>query len=316
MEDFGVNQVGEEDAERPFNRLPDGLILFHIFDKIPEAQFLFRCSMVSKRFSGLVFQSKTVSVKIPLQIPDQEWTDPTDPVIPADYVLNLATEFLVKFTSVESLRIEFDCPGGGGRSSDVCSSTCNEPLVKWKIDLGSASFIMLFAESLNNDDVVVEEVDDRVGDEELDVIRGCVFNHLNDAFLTLALMKTLTHLLPESLRNVEVKDTKKQGGLVSFDGSEVIDVKMIKRCKIRDLFAERGAVKYWHKSLVKLPLSGSVMKGLCVIRYREKWDDGECDDLLAARAAFQGGGEEKVYGEAARQFLTMQNISSGILGYV
>ncbi|KAK2994994.1 hypothetical protein RJ640_030041 [Escallonia rubra] len=54
--------------EDHINRLPDALLL-SIFETLSDAKCLFRCSLVSKRFAPLVFQTRTVSLQIPAWTP-------------------------------------------------------------------------------------------------------------------------------------------------------------------------------------------------------------------------------------------------------
>ncbi|KAL3519824.1 hypothetical protein ACH5RR_017973 [Cinchona calisaya] len=287
----------EEEVEDLFKRLPEELIETHIFPKISEAKTLCFCSLVSKRFSSFVFQSKTVSIKIPPQIPDQQ-PYPTNRRTPAKYVSNLTTKFLAKFISLKTLYVEFDCSAeGGGIICSRCTTTTNkEPIVKWKIDLSSASFIMIFARALNE-----EEEDVGINDEILYFeisIRPCFLDHLKDASLRFSLMKTLIRLLPKSLENVVVTDSKKQGGMISHGGNEVVNVKVIKEFNVRNFLGGYGAIRFWHETKsLKLPVSGIVINKVAVIRYKENWVDNPDDDFLVIKEAFKRE-EEKFFGEA------------------
>ncbi|KAL3519823.1 hypothetical protein ACH5RR_017972 [Cinchona calisaya] len=304
-----VEEEEEEIAENLFNRLPEELIKTHIFSKISEAKSLCFCSLVSKRFSSFVFQSKTVSIKIPRQIPNQQ-PYPTNRRTPAKYISNLTIKFLAKLTSLRTLYVEFDCSvEGGGVICSSCSSTNKEPVVKWKVDLSSASFVMIFARTLNVD----VEIDDRIGTNFHRSIRPCFLNHLKDASLRFSLMKTLIRLLPKSLENIVVTDSKKQGGMINHGGNEVVDVKKIKGFNVRNFLGGYGAIKYWHeKKPLKLPVSGIVMKRVAVIRYKENWVDNPDDDLLVAKEAFKGE-EEEVFGEALKELLTIKNVDNGFM---
>ncbi|XP_027062347.1 uncharacterized protein [Coffea arabica] len=186
MEDL-VNEVGvgargeaigqaANQSDDPFICLPDELIISMILDKIREAKSLCRCSLVSKRFSSLVYQTKNVSVKIPLQIQQKITTKKAEPelfILPGkplhsvtvplgffpifdkfpmsfesessctgmELLSDLTSKFLGKFTSLESLYVEFNCLELDDRPSLNCLE--KEPLVKWKIDMKSSSLIFL-----------------------------------------------------------------------------------------------------------------------------------------------------------------------------
>ncbi|KAL3498693.1 hypothetical protein ACH5RR_041425 [Cinchona calisaya] len=84
MENLGVLRAAleeEENKEDPFfKRLPDELIISHILGKVSEAKSLCRCSLVSKKFSSLVYKTKNVSVKITFHIPiPQPKSNPEEP---------------------------------------------------------------------------------------------------------------------------------------------------------------------------------------------------------------------------------------------
>lgn len=125
-------KAAEEDL---LKRLPDELIISYIFDKISEAEPLCMCSLLSKRFSSLVFQTKTVSVKFPhphQPIP----TNIPRSCSPVKYVRDLVTKFLVKFTSPKTLHVEIDCfgvPCSGSFMTSTTNTTSNDPFVKWSL---------------------------------------------------------------------------------------------------------------------------------------------------------------------------------------
>ncbi|KAL3522376.1 hypothetical protein ACH5RR_015210 [Cinchona calisaya] len=94
MEDLVDQTVGAAKhvkLEDVFNLLPDELIVSHIFDKICDAKSLCRISLVSKHFSSLVYQTKTISFKIPHEAPIMRQLVDHSPLFLLEKILNFIT---------------------------------------------------------------------------------------------------------------------------------------------------------------------------------------------------------------------------------
>lgn len=161
----------KEDDEDPFKCLPVELILSLIFDKISEAKSLCRCSLVSKHFSSLIFRSHhNVSIKIPPLISNQmpDFSRDLSHHISWPKVIHVGTISLTgfiqasssayaskfvtvlrKFKSMKSLYVEYECSGG-------LIDSKNESLVKWKLHLKSAKYILLVAPGTSPDLVATD----------------------------------------------------------------------------------------------------------------------------------------------------------------
>ncbi|XP_071906478.1 uncharacterized protein [Coffea arabica] len=251
MEDL-VNEVGvgargeaigqaANQSDDPFICLPDELIISMILDKIREAKSLCRCSLVSKRFSSLVYQTKNVSVKIPLQIQQKITTKKAEPelfILPGkplhsvtvplgffpifdkfpmsfesessctgmELLSDLTSKFLGKFTSLESLYVEFNCLELDDRPSLNCLE--KEPLVKWKIDMKSSSLIFLICPRRYIEDTSINVYAREVR------LSGDIFEFIMAIGCSIfSLMETFFCFLPKSLVRVVITDSKKWGKL-------------------------------------------------------------------------------------------------------
>ncbi|KAL3522362.1 hypothetical protein ACH5RR_015196 [Cinchona calisaya] len=314
MEDLGVKnqEVGTvaekqmKKAEDPFQRLPDDVIIFHIFDKILDAKSLCRCSCVSKRFSFLVFQSHHVSLKIPIKILHQE----PNPALPRarsalqsvhsftihmghfpalirhillrpprligvdidiSFLSNLTTQFLTKFTSTKSLFLEFDYSG--------LMTTSNEPLVKWKFDSKSARYILLISPR-NLDCHNIIDVADLV------LIKIHLDCNLFLAYNTFHLMEMLFSWLPESLNHLVITDTKNRGEL-NLGGSDLV--------AIRDRHANsssQGRIRFIDDPLREMPLPNGGGIKFDHIFLANEWNADE--DCLRIRKAFEGRDDDLI----------------------
>lgn len=325
--------IAEDEEEDPFNRLPDEIIISHILDKVSEAKSLFRFSLVSKNFSSLVYQTKTVTFKIPLEKTPDDQLSPslpgkvfhfiTTPLrwfihgffhsimkkrsraslvdFEVKYVFHLITKFLAKFSSLKSLHMEFNLSGLNFHI---------EPVVKWKMVCHSkdGSFILLIAKSLDLAaavDVDVDADNDSISANEMELLQMHLDFHMSLANYRFSVMEKLVPLLPESLENIVVTDSKNQGVLY-LGGTDLLEMRNGITNSEHDGEAK---IRFWQEPFLKMPLSGSVMKmvDLFVIKDTES----EMDDCLMVKEAFDG--EEDVFAEAVMEMMKKEVISEEIV---
>lgn len=299
------NPISIEDTEgpkNPFKRLPDDFIICDIFGRICEAKSLCWISLVSKQFSSLVFHTQTVSVKINcVNLPTAQ-----------NQVQDVVTtsRFLSKFTSLKSLLVELDY-SWNLMTIDVMDKPPLALVAKWKIDSKSNSFVILTAKSLN---LATTGNDNDRGNVNLDQVRLLkrYFNcHVEMACCWFKLVGKMVNLLPKSLRNVVVTDSKKEGKLHL---GEIDIVRMRKgNTSSATKFGDGEAnIRVWHAPFLKLPSSGCLMKmvTLCISKDGNKND---YDDFLIAKEAFDGEADQQVYVEAVMEMLRRDVVSQDIL---
>lgn len=282
----------EESSKNPFKRLPDDLIVSHILDKIYEAKSLCLISLVSRRFSSLVYQTHVLSLRIALY-----WGRAPGQVLDFE----TCAKFLAKFSSIKSLYVELDY-------SRNLTGDVDPPVVKWKIDTESASFMILTARSL------------QLGTTDDDNDQGNAFNpdhfRLLRRFFNCCMImacwwfkfvEKLVHLLPESLQKVVVADSKREGK-VHFARRDII--------RMRNGNSNFGVgetnVKAWHAPFLILPLSGYVMKTVTLFIIKGT-DRSDSDDLLIAKEAFDEEDDHRVYVEAIEETMKRDLISQDVL---
>ncbi|KAI3471070.1 hypothetical protein Pfo_027733 [Paulownia fortunei] len=337
--DTGVNQqpeIDEEDNQGPVGklnhicRLPDELITRHVFDKISEAKCLCNCSLVSKHFASLVPDTQTVTLKIPAwrpvcschqdpatrrlsfssrlgelfnflskpirfiwwllgypfrQEPETHYPDVIRTKPPA------VKNFLKKFSCIKSLSIDLSFSG-------VISSPRFEPLVRWKCD--KSGFIFVSAKSRDDEELGVGAADDVVVENANGLTQADAFGeldlisyHFMDAVWRVAFVDSILDDFPH-VKNVLVMDCMKQGRVV-LDEEEIAGARDIQKI-LEKVYC---CVKVWHLPVVKLPLSGCVMKEATLCIFKEVG----IDDGLMAENAF----EEKEYCELARTMVKKES---------
>ncbi|XP_073128304.1 F-box protein At4g18380-like [Henckelia pumila] len=303
--------------ENPFNRLPKELVV-SIFDKISDAKCLCICSSVSKSFAALVLQTRVVFVEIPGMFKvctchrDPAAARRSRPVLAllrnipyflfkpltalwsrlkyrfgwgdGTVLLNPGMmNFLKKFSSIDSMTIRF-CLGGDHNGTN--SRPRFEPLLRWKY--GSSGFIFVSAKNL------VASTDENIGDsgvqtandltmEEIMISLLLVGRHLLDAILRVTLIHKLISSVP-NIKNVAAGDDIKQGRVV-------LDEEGIAGLKEKYPLDDKFCLKLWKAPVVKMPLSGCIMKDVSLILFRQI----ECSDTLVAENSF----EEEEYRELA-----------------
>ncbi|CDO99482.1 unnamed protein product [Coffea canephora] len=229
----GGGKAKKEQEDPHFKLLPDGLIVSHIFNKISEAKSLCRCSLVSKRFSSLVYQTKNVSVENPLRIPRQELDKKTTPAcfpgkqvhcfiaplgmfpflqksqrltfhfehLDFEFLSHLIAKFLAKFSRMESLHVKILYPPEDSEATGGIRFI-KEPVMKWKLDFESDTFIYLYASRSCLDDA------NNIYAREIGLLTVEYHCHLAMGFYTFSIMETLLPFLPESLLRVTITDSK------------------------------------------------------------------------------------------------------------
>ncbi|CDO99472.1 unnamed protein product [Coffea canephora] len=233
----------------PFERLSDELIVSHILDKVSEAKYLCRCSLVSKRFSSLVFVSKSVSLKIPVEMPVVQ-PDPTPrlaafpgkPVhavtypmgflqlkaykcirggsspphcaFDADLMLDYLPKFLGKFTELKSLAVEFDYSASG---VDGNLNFAKQPVIKWTFDPEAWCFVLVIAPRS------IDEVGENIYARESDLHQIVSDVHVGIFVCSCIIMGGLVRLLSESLAQVVITDSKKQGR-IDFGETDIVEI--------------------------------------------------------------------------------------------
>ncbi|XP_071933483.1 F-box protein At4g18380-like [Coffea arabica] len=316
--------AAEEDGQDPFKRLPDDLLISHIFDKISEAKSLCWCSLVSKHFYSLVYLTRKVFLKIPLQVSDDGGLDqfrdftrrfslagkkgvhivtipfeffvhghgsrppssPTPTASENQFLSHPSTKCLWKFNSIKSLQVEFHCCG---------SRNEQQPVVKWKIDRKSAKYILILAPptSPGPADPAAAEIGSL-----MKVQFGC---HLDIACLTFSLMESLLPFLPESLQHVIFTDSEKRGRL-DLGESELV---LMRRTNIptntrttnpKDQ-GDEESIGFWFAPSLKLPVlsSGSSYMIMITLLKRKRNADqvgNSACNFQRVKQAFEG--EEEV----------------------
>ncbi|XP_071926279.1 F-box protein AUF2-like [Coffea arabica] len=343
-----ILSVGEdgEHHEDPFQRLPDDLIIFHIFGKICEAKELLKYSLVSKHFSSLVYKTETISFKVPrrhmhkllsdpnlmtqhpLSLPQKILKSATSPLVfvvrgvvsccmnmntsrrrSTSMDLELLVDFIAKnlgkFKSMRSLDLEIDYPG--------YDNFRNDALVKWKFDSKSSSFILLVANRLLELDANNAHLDDDFDYE--DVVSGDLVMYIGTSFhrhmavivsFWTSMMEKLAPFFTESLQNVAVTDSKKQGR-AEIGGSDLARMRKSKKYVARD----RGLkVSFWYAPVIKLPSPGSAVKMVTLVICKPNGSSNQ-DDHLVVEEAFRG--EDKIYAGAAMEMLKKKPNHEGLL---
>ncbi|GJX77530.1 F-box domain containing protein [Tanacetum coccineum] len=282
------------DDSSSFTRLPDEMVL-EILSKIIDFKTLCLCELVSKRFWRIVHQVDTVSFTF--------FTDPlADPpsmeVIPSNTLASLgsygsAIMCMKKFGRVKSLRIQ------------VPSSFDNNLLLfKWKIKFGIRldSFIFLSPNSVFPNKELYVNANGQEEDEDMELCRkkrDIALQSLRDVVLKFRLLKNPLTNLP-LLQDVSITDPGKKGR-VSLNG--------VKLAEMRNL-PEAGELKKLHEDtpcrisecyvpLLKLPVSGYVMKGVTLILVeRNDLLDDDIDSFMKIELNDSEDKEEAAYCEA------------------
>ncbi|KAK3020264.1 hypothetical protein RJ639_047704 [Escallonia herrerae] len=263
------------------NRLPNELILL-IFDTLSDAESLFRCSLVSKRFAPLVFQTRAVSLQVPEWDPNfgsknsltqklinffknpvqsihqllQKPSDSPPPSLSLSYLLVMRlAHFLKQLTCIDSLNVQLSHSGHNPSSS-------TDSFVRWKADFDSynlSSFLLLFAKTL----VTTEhEAKEQVA--------------VKPELTNQAIMKYI------NLMGYHQKDARARHSLLW-------PILRLKSDGVHLREKTTMSFKFWYTPVLRLPSSGFMLKEakLLALRYCDKEEGIGKDDAWISRNAFE-----------------------------
>ncbi|PWA38818.1 F-box domain, Leucine-rich repeat domain, L domain-like protein [Artemisia annua] len=251
-----------EDDSSSFGRLPEDRVL-QILNKLIDLKTLCLCKLVSKCFTSIVSQVETIS-----------FTFSTYPLVDAASLGSYGSAIgsLMTFQCVKSLHIQLP------------SSFDNHILFNWKVNfrIRPDSFIFLSPNSVcNNKESNVNENSDQGALEELkrELIKNnanIVVECLKDVMMRVKLLLHVTRL--PSLENVVITDLGKRGK-VSLSGGKVDDLNgWISSSSVEII--EKSVIRQCYVPLLKLPVSGYLMKGVNL--YILQWNDlmGDISDSI------------------------------------
>ncbi|KAK2994991.1 hypothetical protein RJ640_030038 [Escallonia rubra] len=305
-----ANNEDEGDEKCHINRLPDELILL-IFDTLSDAESLFRCSLVSKRFAPLVFQTRTVSLQVPEWDPNfvsknslsqklinffknpvqsihqflQKPSDSPPPSLSRSYLLvTRLAHFLKQLTCIDSLNLQLS-PSGLNPSSSTGS------FVRWKADFDSynlSSFLLLFAKTLVTTEHEAEEqvaVKPELTNQEIMKYINLMGYHQKDAQARHSLLWPVVLSNPCHIRSATITDRNQQGKIL-------LSEEQIVRLKSDGVHLREKTTmsfKFWYTPVLRLPSSGFMLKEakLLALRYCDKEEGIHEDDAWISRNAFE-----------------------------
>ncbi|KAI3503969.1 hypothetical protein L1887_32493 [Cichorium endivia] len=313
MKNIVKSRKEDADASSSFTRLPDEIIL-HVLNKLIDSKTLICCYLVSKRFSSIVLQVDAISFTAPFlhrRIPDENtvsnytpsWHLP--PELSSFYreFLGSAYRFLSKFKRVKSLCATLPS------SSEI--GIDNTSLFKWRVKFGNRieSFIFLSPKSVRDKDGFYLN---QIGDEEenielindlfnqkIDISFQCLSEGMASHTMLLFILKDLP-----MLEEVSITGSDRRGKLF-LSGEKLREVKewvhsasetMMSRVELPDI------VRKCYIPVLKLPVSGYVMKGIHVILMEMKGFQGGNDGLMNSNNGFEDK-EEAAYTEAVMEIL-------------
>lgn len=297
-----------------FDRLPDDIVLF-IFNKLWGAQWLCRCSVVSKRFASLVPHINNVSVTLSRYHAWSIEEEVTSPVF----------NYLVGLKELMHLHIEthFCCAVDWKHSWS--------PHLKWKVNFNTnvRSFTFLMANFLiraelppAEDEGEDEEKEDEEEDEEEEIqnemyIRqDAELDRFNMALACFADSRMKLNIVldmikkHQMLRGIMLTDTMKEGKIVVF-GNQIAELRNLERAKLStpkvDSDGVEFLVKCCHLPSLHLPKSKLLMNSpsLLYIRCVNSSSDDEGDDVIDEDmlAGSYDDDKEGVYSEAVEEIL-------------
>ncbi|XP_057484301.1 F-box protein AUF2-like [Actinidia eriantha] len=307
-----------------FNRLPDDIVLF-IFNKLWKAEWLCRCSVVSKRFGSLIPHVRNLAVIAPHYIP--KWLQEGE-----ESQATSIFKFLLGLRKIISLYLELPCyhkdDWGGTRV----------PIIKWKVtrfntNVECFTFLMASAvikvnpplsddeeeeeedeeeeeEDEDDDEETEEEVEPwMTGDElchRIKMALGC----FDDACSRLRIVLD-TIEGQKMIQSITITDIMQQGKIV-VAGNRIAELRDLERAERSMPTVESGEVdlllKHGSIQVVHVPKSGMVLGRVTLISLKQvnaggndDGDDIADDDILAG---YFDGDENGVLGEAVKEMLT------------
>ncbi|KAL3522352.1 hypothetical protein ACH5RR_015186 [Cinchona calisaya] len=185
-------------------------------------------------------------------------------------------------------------------------------LIKWKLDSKPSGFISLTSTTSTDADNDDNEEEGKVSQLSLhNSLRTFYRYHLMAACIWFEIVEMVVPLLSESLQNIVITDSLKEGKLV-FGETHLAQIRNGNGTGSFLDGSERQRI--WTALLLKLPLSGRVMKTVMLFLIKDKEigeDEGDNDDFLIAKDAFDGEDGE-VCVEAAMEIMKKQKKYEGI----
>ncbi|XP_058199161.1 F-box protein AUF2 isoform X2 [Rhododendron vialii] len=303
-------EVLKHSQKNNFDRLPDDIVLI-IFNKLREAKWLCRCSIVSKRFTSLIPHISNVSVKAPNNL--STWFEQKEG-------RTSVFDYLVGLKAIVHLHIE------DSFFWEVNWEPLWFPLLKWKIvefnvNVKSFTFLMaslLKVELLPEDEKQDDEEEDEEEDEEdiqnarsneqlqqLNIALRC----FDDACMKLNIVLDMIEK-HQMLQSITLTDVMKQGKIV-VSGNRIAELRDLERAKLSMPKMDSGGVNFLvkccHLLLLQLPKSEFLMERPTLVYVRcvnpscdDEGDDVIDDEMLAG--SFDGD-EGGVFSEAVKEIL-------------
>ncbi|XP_071687072.1 uncharacterized protein [Rutidosis leptorrhynchoides] len=297
--------VGEDDessssSSSRFVLLPDEMVL-QILNKLSDLKSLCICKLIPKRFDSIVFQVDTIFV---IASSGLSWKISDGVTVRFNLdSFSSAIKFLSTFTKLKSLCIHMPSSNvyaGGIDITDDC-------LFKWKIQLGNRvdSFLFLSPNLICDTNANVYEGLSN-DDEKHDKYRIAI-TCLADESMRLMLFRLLFDF--RLLEYVKTSSSDNRGMVFFFNSREKISQVMKWIRSPIDSVLERvnqnlsktfSRISSCFVSLLKLPVSGYVMKGVTMIIF--EMDDISEDSSLKNFDGFeQDNKEEAIYNEAVME---------------
>ncbi|KAL7611442.1 hypothetical protein Lser_V15G13712 [Lactuca serriola] len=292
---------GDANDSSSISRLPDEIIL-QILNRLIDLKTLCFCYLVSKRFSSIVLQVDAISLTSPVWTPDKNTigdvapSNPFPPIISSFYGESFlsAYRFLIKFKGVKFLCIEL-------LSSGLLA--VDNRLFKWKVKFGNRieSIIFLSPNSVFYKD---EFYLNGNGDEEERNKRHISFQCLKDVTTRHMMLLHLVKDLP-LLEEVSITDAERRGRL-SLKGEKLSEMKEWVSSASEAVMNNVDVPNFLSNCYIpvlKLPVSGYVMKGVFVMVMEMKDLERENDILMNSEDGGFEDKEEAAYTEAAMEIL-------------
>ncbi|KAF7119546.1 hypothetical protein RHSIM_Rhsim13G0215200 [Rhododendron simsii] len=297
-----------------FHRLPDDVVV-NIFDKVSDVQSLCRCLVVSKRFSSLVPLVQTLSFKISAWDYLSFFRDESEDALvngslgelsklsimvlllktliylfkpslsPCLRLNSSSLVFLDKLTRVRSLNLEF--------VSDFDAH--NDSVFKWGAKFASnlKSVTFLYASSFSKmmKSEEEEEEENVITHEELLCRVNLAINCLKEAVLRFGILFPIIAKNPK-LQSITITDSNNKGVKLCLGGEKLV--------QWMSSYLEKAIMRVGYVPVLRLPMSGYVMKRVTVVHFNLYGDD-DSDAEEAMLGAFVE--EQGVFFEAVVQIL-------------
>ncbi|KAF7121158.1 hypothetical protein RHSIM_Rhsim13G0213900 [Rhododendron simsii] len=303
-----VGREEEEEAENPFQRLPDEVAL-HIFGKLSEVKWLCRCFVVAKRFSALIPLVQTVSFETEtwnsvfrneegdLQLQGRKFSEFLTSILKLDLLPSPRLNFpdlVFQLKQIQSLNIEIP--------SHLNAN--NDSVFKWGADFTTIlkSFTFLYAASLyktddkNDREETVNEISLNEINRRAQVKLDCITN----AVLWLGTLFCVVPTYP-MLQSITITDSNNKGVKLCLGGEKLVEYRNTLEIAPTIPSENPGAwtlgnMRVGYVPILKLPSSGYVMKGATILIFNIfAFDDTALLDAFAE--------EKGVFSEAVVQIL-------------